>query len=107
LAWGTKMIPIWVGKKVIDGIATKFQKARELRLLKKGNKKRDNHEIQIQQQQKTISKQGKTIEENEKNIATMKAKIVILEKNSHPPQEFICCRRYGCKINKTKSKKRR
>jgi hypothetical protein len=100
------MIPIWIGRKVIDGIATKFQKARELRLLKKGNKKRDNHEIQIQQQQKTINKQGKTIEENEKNIATMKAKIVILEKDSHPSQEYICCRECGCKIAKTKIRKK-
>ena len=25
-----------------------------------------------------------------------------LEKNSHPPQEYICCRKCGCKIDKTK-----
>ena len=98
---------LWIAKKVLGGITTKVMKARELRLLKKGNKKRDTHEIQIQQQQKTINKQGKTIEENEKDIAIMKVKIATLEKDSHPPQEFICCRRCGCKINKTKSKKRR
>ena len=44
-----------------------------------------------------VYKQGKCIEELEKDNA-------ILKKDSHPSQEFICCRRCGCKINKTKSK---
>ena len=46
---------------------------------------------------KKIDKYGKYIEELDKNIA-------ILKKDSHPPQEFICCRRCGCEIAKTKSK---
>ena len=25
-----------------------------------------------------------------------------LERDSHPPQEYICCRKCGCKIAKTK-----
>ena len=49
---------------------------------------------------KTVSKYGKYIEELEKDVA-------ILKRDSHPSQEFICCRKCGCKINKTKSKKRR
>ena len=59
---------------------------------------KDNElDIQVKQQQKTISKQGKYIEEIEKKVA-------ILEADSHPAQEYICCRKCGCKIAKTKIK---
>ncbi len=30
-----------------------------------------------------------------------------LERLSHQPQEFICCKKCGCKINKIKQNKRR
>ena len=46
---------------------------------------------------KKIDKYSKYIEELEKDVA-------VIKKVSHPPQEFICCRRCGCEINKTKSK---
>jgi len=49
---------------------------------------------------RAVMKYGKYIEELEKDVA-------ILKKDSHPPQEYICCRECGCKINKTKNKKRR
>ena len=39
-----------------------------------------------------------------KKIQDHEKRIKKLEKDSHPPQEFICCRRCGCKIAKTKSK---
>ena len=42
-----------------------------------------------------------------KKIQDHEKRIKLLEKDSHPPQEYICCRRCGCKIAKTKSKKRR
>ena len=54
-------------------------------------------ERQLDTLQRGYSKYGKYIEELEKDVA-------ILKKDSHPPQEFICCRRCGCKIAKTKSK---
>ena len=54
-------------------------------------------DIQVKQIQKTISKQGRYIEELEKEVA-------ILKKDSHPAQEYICCRKCGCKIAKTKIK---
>ena len=57
-------------------------------------------ERQLNTLQRGYNKYGKYIEELEKDVA-------MLKKDSHPPQEFICCRRCGCKINKTKSKKRR
>ena len=44
---------------------------------------------------KTVSKYGKYIEEVEKDVA-------ILKRNSHPSQEFICCKQCGCKITKIK-----
>jgi hypothetical protein len=53
--------------------------------------------------QKIVNKYGKYIEEMEKEIA-------ILRKDSHPSQEYICCRRCGCEIAKSKvdiPKKRR
>ena len=31
-------------------------------------------------------------------------RIRILESIAHPPQEYICCRKCGCKITKTKEK---
>ena len=54
-------------------------------------------DIQVKQIQKTISKQGRYIEELEKEVA-------ILKKDSDPAQEYICCRKCGCKIAKTKIK---
>ena len=54
-------------------------------------------EKQLDALQRGCNKYGRYIEELEKDVA-------ILKKNSHPPQEFICCRRCGCKIAKTKSK---
>ena len=46
----------------------------------------------------------KAIEKAEdKRIASNHEKrINKLEKDSHPPQEYICCRKCGCKIAKTK-----
>ena len=56
-------------------------------------------ERQLNVLQRGYNKYGKYIEELEKDVA-------MLKKDSHPPQEFICCRRCGCKIAKTKIKKR-
>ena len=53
---------------------------------------------QVKQLQKNNVKLLKENEEMQKDVA-------LLKKDSHPPQEFICCRKCGCKINKTKSKK--
>ena len=54
-------------------------------------------ERQLDVLQRGYNKYGKYIEEIEKDVA-------VLKKDSHPPQEFICCRRCGCEIAKTKSK---
>ena len=54
---------------------------------------------QVKSLQKTVTKYGKYIEEVEKNIA-------ILKKDSHPSQEYICCKKCGCKITKKKLEKK-
>ena len=93
-------MPGWVLKFVATRIIKAIKYKVDLKKIDKYVNKPNELDIQIKQIQKTISKQGKTIEELEKDSA-------ILKKDSHPPQEFICCRRCGCKIAKTKSKKRR
>ena len=42
------------------------------------------------------------LNELNERIEIVEKKLKKLEKNSHPPQEFICCRKCGCKINKAK-----
>ena len=40
---------------------------------------------------------------DDKKIArSLHKRIKALEKNSHPPQEYVCCKKCGCKIAKTK-----
>ena len=54
-------------------------------------------EGQLNAMQRNSNKYGKYIEELEKDVA-------ILKKDSHPAQEYICCRKCGCQIAKTKIK---
>tara|TARA_E500000331_G_C17036339_1_gene617504 strand:+ start:508 stop:702 length:195 start_codon:yes stop_codon:yes gene_type:complete len=42
---------------------------------------------------------------SDKEIASDHEKrIVKLEKDSHPPQEYVCCKDCGCRISKTNNK---
>ena len=92
------MIPIWLGK----WIATRAIKAIKYRVdLKKIDKyvnKPNELDIKMKTALKSLSKSAKYIEELEKDVA-------ILKRDSHPSQEYICCRNCGCKIAKTKKKK--
>ena len=94
------MIPIWLGKIVAWRIIKAIKYRVDLKKIDKYVNKPNELDIQMKQLQKNNVKLLKENEEMQKDIA-------LLKKNSHPPQEFICCRRCGCKINKTKSKKRR
>ena len=94
------MIPIWIGKMVAKGIIKGVKHRIDLKKIDKYVNKPNELDIQIKNLQRTVSKQGKYIEELEKNVA-------ILKKDSHPSQEYICCRKCGCKIAKSKIKKRR
>ena len=94
------MIPLWIGKMVAKGIIKGVKHRIDLKKIDKYVNNPNELDIQVKQLQKNNSKLLKENEEMQKDIA-------LLKKDSHPPQEFICCRRCGCKINKTKSKKRR
>ena len=94
------MIPIWLGKMVAKGIIKGVKHRIDLKKIDKYVNKPNELDMQIKAHAKALDKYGRYIEELEKEVA-------ILKTDSHPPQEYICCRRCGCKINKTKSKKRR
>ena len=87
-------------KKVIDIVLKKIMEKHNLNKLQKYVEEENELDIQMKVLQKNQGKNGKDMEEVLKDIA-------ILKKNSHPPQEYICCRECGCKIAKTKIKKRR
>ena len=72
------MIQAFLIKKVIGVVMEKVAKQHRIKKLQDYVEKDNELDIQVKQQQKTIAKQGKYIEELEKNVA-------ILESDSHPP----------------------
>ena len=72
------MLQAMIAKKAIDIILKKVMEKREIKKLRKYVEEDNELDIQVRQMQKTIRKQGKYIEELEKNVAILKA-------NSHPP----------------------
>ena len=92
------MIPIWIGKIVATRVIKAIKHKIDLNKIDKYVNKPNELDIQLKQLFKTVTKQGKYIERLEKDNA-------ILKKDSHPPQEFICCRKCGCKIAKTKKRR--
>ena len=89
------MIPIWIGKMVAKRVIKVIKHKIDLKKIDDYANKPNELDIQMKQVFKTINKYGKDKEEMEKEIA-------ILKKDSHPPQEYICCRKCGCEIAKTK-----
>ena len=77
------MIPLWLGK---------FIATRAIKAIK--------HRIDLNKIDKYVNKPN----ELDRAIKKHDKRIKALEKNSHPPQEYICCRKCGCKIAKTKYK---
>ena len=69
---------LWIAKKLLGGITTKVMKARELSLLRKGNKKKSCNKIKISRLEKTANKLSENIELILKDIA-------ILKSDTHPP----------------------
>ena len=85
-------------KKVLDLVMKQLMKKVKLEKFDKildYVEKPNDLDKHMKQSYKNIAKQGRYIEELEKDVA-------ILKKYSHPSQEFICCKRCGCKINKIK-----
>jgi len=72
------MIQGLIIKKVIDVVLKKIMEKHKLDKLQKYVEEDNELDVQVKQLQKTISKQGKYIEELEKSVA-------VLDKDSHPP----------------------
>ena len=89
------MLKAMIAKKGLDLILKKVMEKREIKKLRKYVEEDNEVDIQIKQLQKTVAKQGKQLEQNDIEIATLK-------KDSHPPQEYVCCKECGCKIAKIK-----
>ena len=90
------MIQAFVAKKLINVALKKIMKAREIKNLRKYVEEDNELDLQVRQLQKQTAKQGKYIEELEKDVA-------VLKKDSHPAQEYICCKKCGCEIAKTEN----
>lgn len=72
------MIKAMIAKKSLDLILKKVMQKREIKKLRKYVEEDNELDIQMKQLQKTVAKQGKYIEELEKEVAILKA-------DSHPP----------------------
>lgn len=42
--------------------------------------------------------------QHDKKINALEKEVKKLKQNSHPPQEYVCCKKCGCRIDKTKNK---
>jgi len=72
------MLQGFIAKKTIDIILKQVMKKREINKLRKYVEEDNELDIQMKQLQKTVAKQGKYIEELEKEVA-------MLNKDTHPP----------------------
>ena len=93
-------LPIGLIKFAGNRIYKAIKHNRELKKIDEYVNKPNELDIQMKQLQKNNAKLFKENEEMQKEIA-------ILKRDSHPPQEYICCKKCGCKISKIKNKKRR
>ncbi len=94
------MIQGMIAKKIIGVVIKKIMEKSELRRMRKYVEEDNELDIQVKQIQKSIAKQGKYVEELEKDVA-------ILKKDSHPRADWICMK-CGCKAKKViKNKSRR
>ena len=84
-------------KQVINVVMKKIVEKHKIKKLQDYVEKDNELDVQMKQALKTISKQGRYIEELDKKVAS-------LEVDSHSPQEYICCKKCGCEITKIKNK---
>ena len=89
------MIQVWIAKKIVGSIINAIQKKHDLKKIDDYVNKKNELDIKMESVQRNVNKCLKNNEALEKEVA-------ILKKDSHPPQEYICCRKCGCKIAKTK-----
>ena len=100
------MLGMLIGNVVKNSVKKAIKKSIVKKLDKVTQYVEEPNELDVQMKQalKTISKQGRYIEECQKDNAILKKDIAILQRDSHPSQEYICCRKCGCEIAKTKNK---
>ena len=72
------MLQTFIAKRIATVIIKKVMEKRAIKKMQKYVEEPNELDMQMKQLQKTIVKQGKYIEELEKNVATLK-------KESHPP----------------------
>ena len=94
------MLQAFIAKRILGAVIKKVMEKREIKKLRKYVEEDNELDIKVKDLENSIAILNKHIEISDSKISE-------LEKDSHPSQEFICCRRCGCKIAKTKSKKRR
>ena len=98
------MIQVWLAKKIVGSIINAIQKKHDLKKIDDYVNKKNELDIKMEAVQKNVYKCLKNNEELEKEVAILNYEIEKLKIDSHPPQEYICCRKCGCKISKTKEK---
>ena len=89
------MIQALIVKAIFNAIYKAIQKKHNLRKMDDYVNKENELDKKMKQVKKNLNKYGKYIEQIDKKVAELK-------KDSHPPQEYICCRKCGCEIAKTK-----
>ena len=87
------MLAQFIAKKVAGAVLEKVMKKRAIKKMREYVEQPNELDIQMKVLQKNNAKLSKEHEEMQKEIA-------ILRINSHPSQEYICCRKCGCKITK-------
>ena len=92
------MLQAFIAKRILGAVIKKVMEKREIKKLRKYVEEDNELDIKTKDLENSIAILNKHIE-------IVDDKISNLEKYSHPPQEYICCRRCGCKIAKTKIKK--
>ena len=93
------MLGQFIAKKVAGAVIKKVMEKRAIKKMREYVEQPNELDIQMKVLQKNNAKLGKEHEEMQKEIA-------ILRRDSHPSQEYICCRKCGCEIAKSKIKKR-
>ena len=78
MVWDKQVIPIWLGKIIAKRAIKVIKHKIDLKKIDKYVNKPNELDVQLKFLQRTVNKQGRYIEELEKNVA-------ILKRDSHPP----------------------
>jgi len=91
-------MPIWIAKI----IATRIIKAVKHKIDLKRIDKYVNKPNELDKQMKAVRK---CLTKHSNDLIDIHKDITLLIRDSHPSQEYICCRKCGCKIAKSKIRK--